>query len=118
MLIFTQTVEIRNPAGMESAYSSEPVPTFDGVEWEPVPFLCSVQPSATTEGDVTRPTTTAALVLVTPPGSDIPALAATSQVRVGGVLVCDVKGEPARWPDPFHSGTVHHLEADLEVIDG
>lgn len=117
-LIFNQQLEVQKPRTVESAYSSEPVLDWSDPVWETVPFAVSVQQISSSEGDVERPQTITSLVLVTPPGTDIPALEAKSRLRVGGVMVVEVVGEPAHWPDPWTPGAVHHLEADLEVVHG
>jgi len=39
-------------------------------------------------------------------------------VRLSGMLDMNVVGKPAKWPDPFNPGAVHHVEASLEVVDG
>ena len=117
-VIFNQSLEVSVPTEIDSPYSSEPVLDFDTPVWKQVPFLVSVQPAGSSEGDVSRPVTVSRFVMITPPGTDIPELAAESKLRVGGVLTCDVVGEPARWPDPFRPGVVHHLEAELEVTRG
>lgn len=117
-IIFNQSLEIAVPARIESPYSTEPVLDFETPVWREVAFLVSVQPEASTEDDLERPVVVSRLVLITPPGTDLPELTAESKVRVGGVMVCDVVGAPARWPDPWNKGAVHHLEATLEVVDG
>lgn len=117
-VIFNQSLEVAVPRVTRSPYSSEPVVDYDNPVWRPVDFAVSVQPAESTEDDVQRPVVVSRLVLITPPGTDIAELTAASRVRVGGVMVCDVAGAPARWPDPFIPGAVHHLEANLEVVDG
>ena len=117
-VIFNQTLEVAVPRVTESPYSSEPVVDYSSPVWREVAFLVSVQPAESSEEDLQRPVVVSHLVLITPPGCDIPDLTAASRVRVGGVMVCDVVGAPARWPDPFIPGAVHHVEANLEVVDG
>ncbi|MCT1450644.1 hypothetical protein [Corynebacterium sp. p3-SID1194] len=117
-IIFNQSLEVAGPRYVSSPYSSEPVADWSQPQWAPVDFLVSVQPDSSSEDGVERPTTVSRFILITPPGTDLPALAADSQVRVGGVMVCDVVGEPGRWPDPFNPGVVHHVEAVLEVVRG
>ena len=117
-IIFNQSLDVAVPLRIESPYSSEPVYDHDNPEWSPVPFLVSVQPAETDEEDLQRPVVVSRFVLITPPGTDVPKLSASSRVRVGGVMVCDVVGAPARWPDPWQAGVVHHLEANLEAVDG
>lgn len=117
-IIFNQTLEVAGPRYVSSPYSSEMVADWSHPEWVPVDFLVSVQPDSSSEGTVERPTTVSRFILITPPGTDIPSLKADAQVRVGGVMVCEVVGEPGRWPDPFTPGVVHHVEAVLEVVHG
>ncbi|MGV3071486.1 hypothetical protein ACEE90_03450 [Corynebacterium phoceense] len=117
-IIFNQQVEVRVPGLIDSPYSSEPIEDWENPDWKKVEFLCSVQDSSTVEGDVNRPQVTTRAFLVTPPGTDIPELSSGSVIRVGGVMELSVAGKPARWPDPWTPGTVHHLEAELEVVDG
>lgn len=117
-IIFNQGLEVAGPRYVSSPYSTKPVADWSQPEWAPVDFLVSVQPDSSSEAGVERPTTVQRFILITPPGTDIPGLAAESKVRVGGVMVCDVVGEPARWPDPWTPEMVHHLEANLEVVRG
>lgn len=117
-LIFNQRLELKVPREVESVYSTEPVLDWDNPEWKPVPFGVSVQFGGTSEGSEDRPQVITSYVLITPPGTDIPELSAESVVRVGGVMELEVVGAPARWPDPWNAGVVHHLEADLEVVRG
>ena len=117
-IIFNQILEIVQPREVASPYSSTPVLDWDDPGYKLVPFMVSVQPAGSTEGPVERPQTVSSHILITPPGTDIPELGAESRVRVGRLLVLDVVGEPARWPDPWHPGTVHHLEAVCEVVRG
>lgn len=117
-VIFNQVVEIATPRVVRSPYSTQPV-TVAGSDWVDCGVLCSVQPDgASSEGPVERPQLRNSLVLISPPGSDIPALTAGVKVRVGGTMVCDVVGSPARWPDPYTPGVIHHVEAILEVVSG
>lgn len=118
-VIFNQVLEVSTPKRVDSPYSSEPVYDYESTSWVPLSFPVSVQPASdSTEDTVQRPVVITRLVLITPPGTDIPDLAAESRVRVGGIMVCDVIGAPARWPDPYAPGKVHHLEAILEIVDG
>lgn len=117
-IIFNQGLEVAVPEVIDSPYASEPVLDYDSERWQPVEFLVSVQPAETDEEDMQRPVVVSRFVLITPPGTDVPGLAAESKVRVGGLMVCEVVGAPARWPDPWTPGVVHHLEATLEVVDG
>ena len=117
-IIFNQSLDVARPRRIDSPYSTEPVYDHDNPEWVPVGFPVSVQPAESSEDDLRRPVVVSRLVLITPPGTDVPGLDAASRVRVGGVMVCDVVGAPARWPDPWKAGAVHHLEASLEVVDG
>lgn len=117
-IIFNQSIEVAVPARSDSPYSSEPVLDFRAEVWREVPFMVSVQPDGSTEEDLQHPVVVSRFVLITPPGTDLPELEAASRVRIGEVMVCDVVGAPARWPDPFTPGRVHHLEATLEVVDG
>lgn len=117
-IIFNQSLEVGGPAWVDSPYSTEPVADYSQTVWTALDFLVSVQPNTTYEGAVERPQTVTTYVLITPPGTDIPDLAAESRVRLGGVMVLDVVGEPERWPDPWNPGQVHHLEAIVEVVHG
>lgn len=117
-VIFNQVLEVATPREVKSPYSTEVVLDWENPVWTMVGFEVSVQPGSTTEDAVERPLTVADLVLITPPGTDIPALKAESRVRVGGVMVLDVKGAPRRWPDPHRPGVVHHLEATLGDVSG
>ncbi|APT85322.1 hypothetical protein CAQU_09875 [Corynebacterium aquilae DSM 44791] len=117
-IIFNQRLEIVKPREVRSRYSTETKVSWDQPTYEPVDFLVSVQPSSSSEGPVERPQASQTLQLFTPPGTDIPELSEASRVRIGGVLVCAVLGPPARWPDPWKDGQVHHLEAQLGVIHG
>ena len=65
-----------------------------------------------------RPQVATSWRLYTPPGTDIPELSARSRVRIGAGLTLDVVGDPQRWPDPYNSDSVHHLEAALEQVRG
>ncbi|WP_306496375.1 hypothetical protein [Corynebacterium striatum] len=117
-VIFNMSLEIKQPRLVESVYSSKPVEDWDHPVWLPVDFPVSVQHVSTAEGGVERPQVSTSYFLVTPPGTDIPELNASSVIRVGGTLELEVRGAPARWPDPWKPGVVHHLEAELEGIDG
>lgn len=122
-IIFNQSVEVASPVLIESPYSSEPDEDWSNPVWAPVDFAVSVQPGSvqpgsSQEGPEERPQVVSGWVLITPPGTDIPELSEASRVRVGGTLVMNVRGTPARWPDPFHPGVVHHLEAEMEVVSG
>lgn len=117
-IIFNQVVELVKPTLISSPYSSEPVEDWDNPTFEEVGFRVSVQPENQSEGPVERPQTVTGWVMITPPGTDIPALEAGAKVRLGGVMVMDVVGQPARWPNPWEPGEVHHLEAKLEVVNG
>ncbi|HAT1303610.1 hypothetical protein ACL1F6_08350 [Corynebacterium striatum] len=117
-VIFNMSLEIKQPRLVESVYSSKPVEDWDHPVWLPVDFPVSVQHVSTAEGGVERPQVSTSYFLVTPPGTDIPELNASSVIRVGGTLELEVRGAPARWPDPWQAGVVHHLEAELEGIDG
>lgn len=116
-VIFNQSLEVAVMKEQASAYSSLPRLVPSGT-FEQVPFLVSVQPESSEELGEARPQTVQRLILITPPGTDIPGLSAASRVRVGGVMVCEVVGVPARWPDPYAPGAVHHIEAVLEVVNG
>lgn len=116
-LIFNQAVEILRPRMVKSPYSTEVVADWSSPVVTPVPFKVSVQPTGSTEGEVERPTVTSSWLMITPPGTDLD-LKASDRVRLGGTLVMDVDGDPARWPDPFRPGTVHHVEAKLVAVDG
>lgn len=118
MLIFNQQLDILHPGLVDDPYSTEPVWDWDTVTYENVGFPVSVQPSSSTEGGPDHPQTVTRLRLITPPGTDLPDLKSEDRVRVGGVMVCTVTGEPAHWPDPWRPGVVHHLEAELEVVRG
>lgn len=118
MLIFNQLLERVRPGLVDDPYSTVPVWDWDNVTYQPVPFPVSVQPSSSTEGGPDHPQTVTRLRLITPPGTDLPDLVSEDRVRVGGVMVCTVVGEPAHWPDPWRPGVVHHLEAELEVVRG
>lgn len=117
-IIFNQKLEVASPRLIESPHASEPVEDWSNPVWTPVDFAVSVQPVSSQEGPEERPQVVSGWVMITPPGTDIPDLSAASRVRVGGTLVMDVRGTPARWPDPFHPGVVHHLEAEMEVVSG
>lgn len=117
-IIFNQQLEIIIPGSKKVPYSTELEPDWDNVTYKVLPFWVSVEPSSSTEGDVSHPQTVSRFILTTPPGTDIPDLKSENRVRVGGVMVAMVVGEPAHWPDPWTPGVVHHLEADLEVIRG
>lgn len=117
-IIFNQTIELVKPREISSPYSTTPVLDWDNPVYLPVPFQVSVQPRGSSEGPVERPQTITHLVLITPPGTDIPDLGAESRIRVGGVMLLNVVGTPERWPDPWHPGVVHHLEASVEVVSG
>lgn len=118
MLIFNQQLERVRPGLIDDPYSTEPVWDWSSTTHEPVEFPVSVQPASSTEGPPEHPQTVTQLRLITPPGTDIPDLRSEDRVRVGGVMTCSVVGEPAHWPDPWRPGTVHHLEATLEVVRG
>lgn len=117
-LIFNQFIERVLPGTKDDLYSTVPVWDWDNVTYDPVGFPVSVQPSSSTEGGPDHPQTVTRLRLITPPGTDLPDLVSEARVRVGGVMVCTVVGEPAHWPDPWRPGVVHHLEAELEVVRG
>lgn len=117
-LIFNQAVEIHRRRPTQSKYSTEP----DGYTWTnpiviPVPFKVSVQPVSSMEDDRDRPRTVSRYMMYTPPNTDID-LDSLDRVVLGGVLTMGVVGEVARWPHPFRAGGVHHLEVELEVING
>lgn len=116
--IFNQQVEVLRPALIDSPYSKDPVLDWDNPEYVALDFRVSIQPASSTEGPVERPQVVTSWRLYTPPGTDIPDLAAGSKVRIGGTLVVSIVGHPARWPDPNRPGVVHHLEANLEVVNG
>lgn len=116
--IFNQTVEVVGPTLIESPYSDQLVEDWDNPTATVVGFPVSVQPSGSTEGSVERPQTVQTFRLFTPPGTDIPELTARHKIRLGGVLLMELVGQPERWPDPHNHGEVHHLEAVLEVVRG
>lgn len=118
MSIFSQTLELSKPKMIYSPMYPDPIPSKTEFEWVDVGFRVSVQQIVSTEGTVERPQVITQLNLFTPPGTDIPGLNSQSRVRVGGMMVCDVVGKPARWPDPYREGTVHHVEAILEIVEG
>lgn len=117
-LIFNQSLALLKPTLIDSPYSSEPVQDWDNPTSHDVGFRVSIQPESQSEGPVERPQTITGWVLITPPGTDIPELTAGSKLLIGQTLRVDVVGEPARWPNPWVPGKVHHLEARLEVVDG
>ncbi|APT92695.1 hypothetical protein CPHO_07085 [Corynebacterium phocae] len=117
-LIFNQPLELKIPRLVDSPYSSEPVVDWSTPDWKVVPFSVSVQQLDSTEGNEVHPQVVTKMVLITPPGTDIPDLDSDSVVRVGGVMELKVVGNPARWPDPWKPGVVHHLEAVVEVVGG
>lgn len=116
--IFNQTIELAGPTLVESPYSPIPVEDWEVLLYTELDFKVSVQPESSTEGPVERPQVITGWVLITPPGTDIPELKPSSRIRLGKTLLMDVVGRPARWPDPWNPGKVHHLEAKLEVVDG
>lgn len=117
-IIFNQLIELVTPREIRSPYSTTPVLDWDDPVFVPIPFRVSVQPAGSSEGPVERPQTVTTLVLITPPGTDIPSLSRGSRIRVGGVMSLDIVGVPERWPDPWKPGVVHHLEANCEVVSG
>lgn len=120
MRIFNQTLEVLQPGKRKSVYGSQASEDWSRPRFVPVDFLVSVQPSSSVElnGEQGTNQTVTQLRLITPPGTDLPGLTAGSRVRVGGVMVAEVEGEPARWPDPYSPGRVHHVEAVLRVVRG
>lgn len=117
-IIFNQQAEILRPTLIDSPYSTEPIIDWDNPIYQPLDFQVSVQPAGSTEGPVERPQVVTSWKLFTPPATDIPDLTAGSKLRIGGTLTVSIVGHPARWPDPNRPGVVHHLEANLEVVDG
>lgn len=118
-IIFNQRIEIMHAGEKRSVYSSELMEDWDNPVVVPVEVPVSIQPVSSTESDATmhRSSVVSHFRLFSPPGTDIPQLRAKDRVRIGS-LVLDVVGEPARWPHPLKPGTVHHVEADLEVHRG
>ena len=116
--IFNQTITVLNPGLVKSPYSTELVESWDEPAVTLVDFPVSVQPAGSSEGPVERPQVATSWRLYTPPGTDIPELSARSRVRIGAGLTLDVVGDPQRWPDPYNSDSVHHLEAALEQVRG
>lgn len=117
-VIFNQTIAVLKPRLIDSPLSTEPVEDWEDPIVDEVDFKVSIQPASSSEGPVERPQTITSWRLITPPGADIPDLAADSKILVGGLLRLDVVGKPARWPNPWLPGQVHHLEADLEEVRG
>lgn len=119
-LIFNQTMAVHRRRRVESVYSTEE--GDGGYSWEdpeviPVPFKVSIQPVSSTEDDRDRPRTETRYRLYTPPNHDLD-LRSEDRVVLGGVLTMDVVGEVSRWPHPFKAGEVHHVEAELVVVNG
>lgn len=119
-LIFNQTMAVHRRRRVESIYSTDE--GDGGYSWEdpeviPVTFKVSIQPVSSTEGDRDRPRTETRYRLFTPLNHDLD-LRSEDRVVLGGVLTMDVVGEVSRWPHPFKAGEVHHVEAELVVVNG
>lgn len=119
-VIFVQEIEILRPGLVDDPYSTKPVLDYNNPTIIPVDFPVSVQPVSSTEQgvfDADRHGIVSQFRLITPPGTDLD-LQSTDRVRLGGLLVMNAIGHPAKWPDPFRPGEVHHVEATLEVHNG
>lgn len=116
-VIFNQAITILRARKTGSIYSTEQVDDWDNPIAIPVPFPVSIQPRGSTEGGVERQQVTRRWALYTPPGRDLD-LRASDRVRLSTGSVLMVNGAPLHWPHPWKPEAVHHVEADLEVVDG
>ena len=116
-VIFNQRVEVLRAGLVKSPYSTATVEDWSNPQVIGVEFPVSVQPAGSTESEVERPTVNSGWRLITPPGTDLD-LRASDRIRIGGMLVMEVQGNPEKWPDPFRPGRVHHVEASLGEVNG
>lgn len=116
-VIFVNAVTVLRAREVGSVYSSEKTLTWDDPVRIDVPFLVSVQPRGSTEGGTDRPTVVSSWWMCTPPGTDLD-LRPEDRVELATGIQLEVVGQPLRWPDPVNQDQVHHVEANLEVVDG
>lgn len=116
-VIFNQQISVLRAGVKYSPYSTEGVEDWDNPQEIPVDFLVSVQPRGSTEGEVERNTVISGWWLCTPPGHDLD-LRSSDRVKLSTGSTLSVEGDPLKWPHPLIPGTVHHVEANLEVTRG
>lgn len=116
-LIFNQQIWVVSPGRRTDPYASKPVFDWKNPTVVEVPFMVSVQPASTSEGDPSRGGVTARWRVITPPGTKLEVLP-DDRIRVGPGLDFEVVGEAQQWPDPFHPGEIHHTELLLRHIYG